>query len=61
MPRATSASPAATRSWRRLHALFERGRRSGARVALRGLSGVGKSQIANEYSHRVGNYYDIVW
>lgn len=44
-----------------LHARFERGGRSGARVALRGISGVGKSQIANEYSHRFGNDYDIVW
>ncbi|MCX5330648.1 FxSxx-COOH system tetratricopeptide repeat protein [Streptomyces sp. NBC_00140] len=44
-----------------LHARFERGGRSGARVALRGISGVGKSQIANEYSHCFGNDYDVVW
>ncbi|MFF4116174.1 FxSxx-COOH system tetratricopeptide repeat protein [Streptomyces sp. NPDC001714] len=44
-----------------LHAHFERGGRGGARCALRGISGVGKSQIANEYSHRFGNDYDIVW
>jgi tetratricopeptide (TPR) repeat protein len=44
-----------------LHARFESGGRGGARVSLRGISGVGKSQIANEYAHRFGNDYDIVW
>lgn len=44
-----------------LHELFERGGRDGARVALRGISGVGKSQIAIEYAHRFGNDYDVVW
>jgi tetratricopeptide (TPR) repeat protein len=44
-----------------LHERLERGGRGGARVALRGISGVGKSQIAIEYAHRFGNNYDIVW
>ncbi|NLU67180.1 FxSxx-COOH system tetratricopeptide repeat protein [Streptomyces sp. HNM0574] len=30
-------------------------------VALHGVQGVGKSQIADEYLHRFGNEYDIVW
>ncbi|MFI6544778.1 FxSxx-COOH system tetratricopeptide repeat protein [Streptomyces prunicolor] len=45
----------------KLHARFEEGGRHGARCALRGTSGVGKSQIATEYAHRFGNDYDIVW
>ncbi|WP_329259857.1 FxSxx-COOH system tetratricopeptide repeat protein [Streptomyces sp. NBC_01478] len=45
----------------KLHTRFEEGGRGGARVALRGISGVGKSQIAIEYAHRFGNDYDIVW
>ncbi|MEU6171265.1 FxSxx-COOH system tetratricopeptide repeat protein [Streptantibioticus parmotrematis] len=44
-----------------IHRRFEEGGRQGARVALRGISGVGKSQIAIEYAHRFGNDYDIVW
>ncbi|MHB9858270.1 FxSxx-COOH system tetratricopeptide repeat protein [Streptomyces sp. YIM S03343] len=44
-----------------LHDRFERGGWNGARVALRGISGVGKTQIAIEYAHRFGNDYDIVW
>ncbi|MFD7130881.1 FxSxx-COOH system tetratricopeptide repeat protein [Streptomyces sp. NPDC059894] len=44
-----------------LHARFEQGGHSGSRCALRGISGVGKSQIAIEYAHRFGNDYDIVW
>ncbi|MGW0835263.1 FxSxx-COOH system tetratricopeptide repeat protein [Streptomyces prunicolor] len=44
-----------------LHARFEEGGRGGARVALRGISGVGKSQLAIEYAHRFGNDYDVVW
>ncbi|MEU9110943.1 FxSxx-COOH system tetratricopeptide repeat protein [Streptomyces sp. NPDC048483] len=31
------------------------------RIALYGTSGVGKSQIAQEYAHRFGNDYDVVW
>ncbi|KAA6214023.1 TIR domain-containing protein [Streptomyces albofaciens JCM 4342] len=31
------------------------------RIALYGISGVGKSQIAAEYAHRFGNDYDVVW
>ncbi|MEV6109107.1 FxSxx-COOH system tetratricopeptide repeat protein [Streptomyces sp. NPDC051940] len=34
---------------------------SGTRIVLRGISGVGKSQIATEYAHRFGNDYDVVW
>ncbi|MFF4116181.1 FxSxx-COOH system tetratricopeptide repeat protein [Streptomyces sp. NPDC001714] len=44
-----------------LHAWFERGGRGGARCALRGISGVGKSQIVIEYAHRFANEYDVVW
>ncbi|MFJ9372682.1 FxSxx-COOH system tetratricopeptide repeat protein [Streptomyces sp. NPDC101455] len=44
-----------------LRALFENGPPTGARVALRGISGVGKSQIAIEYAHRFANEYDVVW
>ncbi|MCQ4080337.1 FxSxx-COOH system tetratricopeptide repeat protein [Streptomyces sp. RB6PN25] len=44
-----------------LHENFAAGGRAGARCALRGISGVGKSQIAAEYAHRFGNDYDIVW
>jgi tetratricopeptide (TPR) repeat protein len=44
-----------------LHALFESGGPAGARVALRGISGVGKTQVAIEYAHRFANEYDIVW
>ncbi|MEU6371848.1 FxSxx-COOH system tetratricopeptide repeat protein [Streptomyces sp. NPDC046909] len=44
-----------------LHALFESGGPAGARVALRGISGVGKSQILIEYAHRFANEYDVVW
>ncbi|WP_427164260.1 FxSxx-COOH system tetratricopeptide repeat protein [Streptomyces sp. C1-1] len=44
-----------------LHARFDSGGAAGARVALRGISGVGKSQIAIEYAHRFANEYDVVW
>ncbi|WP_327720025.1 FxSxx-COOH system tetratricopeptide repeat protein [Streptomyces sp. NBC_00490] len=44
-----------------LRALFESGGPAGARVALRGISGVGKSQIVIEYAHRFANEYDVVW
>ncbi|MCX5360048.1 FxSxx-COOH system tetratricopeptide repeat protein [Streptomyces sp. NBC_00124] len=44
-----------------LHELFESGGPGGARVALRGISGVGKSQIVTEYAHRFANEYDVVW
>ncbi|MER7643531.1 FxSxx-COOH system tetratricopeptide repeat protein [Streptomyces sp. NPDC126522] len=45
----------------KLYARFEEGGRNGAAVALRGISGVGKSQIAIEYAHRFANEFDIVW
>ncbi|MER6160288.1 FxSxx-COOH system tetratricopeptide repeat protein [Streptomyces sp. NPDC001868] len=44
-----------------LQSLLNRGGDSGSRVSLRGISGVGKSQIAIEYAHRFGNDYDVVW
>ncbi|MFF3885278.1 FxSxx-COOH system tetratricopeptide repeat protein [Streptomyces sp. NPDC001914] len=37
-----------------------RGTESGA-VALRGMSGVGKTQLAAEYIYRFGSEYDVVW
>ncbi|MEV1023567.1 FxSxx-COOH system tetratricopeptide repeat protein [Streptomyces sp. NPDC050264] len=33
----------------------------GERCVLRGISGVGKTQIAREYAYRFRNEYDIVW
>ncbi|MEV5527466.1 FxSxx-COOH system tetratricopeptide repeat protein [Streptomyces prunicolor] len=45
----------------KLHARLEEGGRGGARVALRGISGVGKSQIAIEYAHLYSNDYNLVW
>ncbi|MEO3767956.1 FxSxx-COOH system tetratricopeptide repeat protein [Streptomyces sp. B8F3] len=48
----------------RLHGTLASGSGSqgqGARIALSGISGVGKSQIAIEYTHRFGNDYDVVW
>lgn len=44
-----------------LHSLLNRGGDDGSRASLRGISGVGKSQIAIEYAHRFGNDYDVVW
>ncbi|WP_405773574.1 FxSxx-COOH system tetratricopeptide repeat protein [Streptomyces sp. NBC_01538] len=44
-----------------LHSLLNRSEGGASRVALRGISGVGKSQIAIEYAHRFGNDYDVVW
>lgn len=44
-----------------LHSLLNRPGDGASRVALRGISGVGKSQIAVEYAHRFGNDYDVVW
>ncbi len=44
-----------------IHRQLEEGGREGARCALRGISGVGKSQIALEYAHRFAYNYDVVW
>ncbi|MHB9858277.1 FxSxx-COOH system tetratricopeptide repeat protein [Streptomyces sp. YIM S03343] len=44
-----------------LHTRFADGGTAGARVALRGISGVGKSQIVIEYAHRFANEYDAMW
>ncbi|MEU6225387.1 FxSxx-COOH system tetratricopeptide repeat protein [Streptomyces sp. NPDC047042] len=44
-----------------LHSMLNRSEEGASRVALRGISGVGKSQIAIEYAHRFGNDYDVVW
>ncbi|MFF3559906.1 FxSxx-COOH system tetratricopeptide repeat protein [Streptomyces sp. NPDC002574] len=44
-----------------LHDRLTAGGNEGARCALHGISGVGKSQIAQEYSHRFGNAYDVVY
>ncbi|MEU6342931.1 FxSxx-COOH system tetratricopeptide repeat protein [Streptomyces sp. NPDC046977] len=44
-----------------LHDKLTAGGSEGARCALHGISGVGKSQIAQEYSHRFGNAYDVVY
>jgi tetratricopeptide (TPR) repeat protein len=44
-----------------VHRRLENGGRAGVRLALRGMSGVGKSQIATEYVHRFADHYDVVW
>ncbi|MFI8179183.1 FxSxx-COOH system tetratricopeptide repeat protein [Actinacidiphila glaucinigra] len=45
----------------KLHDLLTAGGDEGARCSLYGISGVGKSQIAQEYAHRFGNAYDVVY
>ncbi|MFI6641302.1 FxSxx-COOH system tetratricopeptide repeat protein [Streptomyces sp. NPDC050504] len=45
----------------RIHDVFTRGTGEGGRCVLRGISGVGKTQIAREYAYRFRNEYDIVW
>ncbi|MFI1939178.1 FxSxx-COOH system tetratricopeptide repeat protein [Streptomyces purpureus] len=44
-----------------IHDVFTRGSGEGERCVLRGISGVGKTQIAREYAYRFRNEYDIVW
>ncbi|MFF3379199.1 FxSxx-COOH system tetratricopeptide repeat protein [Streptomyces sp. NPDC002680] len=44
-----------------LRVRLDAGGDGGARVALRGMSGVGKSQTAIEYAHRYAHDYDVVW
>ncbi|MFD3451673.1 FxSxx-COOH system tetratricopeptide repeat protein [Streptomyces sp. NPDC058691] len=45
----------------KLHDLLTSGGDEGSQCALYGISGVGKSQIAQEYAHRFGNAYDVVY
>ncbi|CAL9336511.1 FxSxx-COOH system tetratricopeptide repeat protein [Streptomyces sp. Tu 3180] len=44
-----------------LHEALSSAGDEGARCSLYGISGVGKSQIAQEYAHRFGNAYDVVY
>jgi tetratricopeptide (TPR) repeat protein len=44
-----------------LHSRFGAGGQRSARCALRGMSGVGKTQLAIEYAHRYAHEYDVVW
>ncbi|MGY0018624.1 FxSxx-COOH system tetratricopeptide repeat protein [Streptomyces sp. YJ-C3] len=44
----------------KIHAVFADSG-EGERCVLRGISGVGKTQIAREYAYRFRNEYDIVW
>ncbi|MFB7575923.1 TIR domain-containing protein [Streptomyces sp. NPDC056165] len=44
-----------------LHRALSDSTNDGARLTLRGIGGVGKSQIALEYAHRFSADYDLIW